>query len=169
MTTVYNPKAQFRDQCSNGLRVRNVNTIDFIVAHERTNNVAPARIMADVIAGETEIKGVFIAPCACKVVRIWANGTPFIDNDVLETSTVKLTKAVIGGSNVDLCSNITIGSATAPTSDTPIDATLSTTSGALDLIDGQHVYATITVDTPVETAVAYITVGIEWVPVDINP
>jgi hypothetical protein len=158
--------ARVIDQCARGRRIRNVATFGFSVGNARTNNTAPNRIMADVIAGETEIFPAFVAPCACKVLRIYANGTPFIDNDTGQTSTVKLTKAVIGAGDTDLCSTVTIGSATVPTSDTAIDAALVTTAGVLDLIEGQNVYATVVVGATVQTAVAYITVCMEWVPMD---
>ena len=161
-----NKDSRVLEQCARGRRLRNVVTKDLIVGQDRSNNTAPNRIMADVIAAETEKFGFFVAPCACKVTRIWVNGTPFIDNDVAETSTITLAKANIGASDTDLCSAITVGSATAPTSDTAIDATLSTTAGVLNLLEGQHVYGTIVVDTPVETAVAYLTVCMEWIPLD---
>jgi hypothetical protein len=159
--------ARIIQQCARGRRIRNVASIGFSVASARTSNTAPARIMADVIGGETEKFPFFIAPCDCKVIRITANGTPFVDNDTGETSTAKLTKAVIGGTDVDLCSAITIGSATAPTADTAIDATLSS-SDVLNLVEGQHVYATVTIGNTVQTAVAYITLMMEWVPMDLQ-
>ena len=162
-----NKDSRVIEQCSRGRRVRNIVTLPFIVAEARTNNTGANRIMADAIKAETEVKGFFVAPCASKVTRIYANGTPFVDMDTSGTVTVKLTKAVIGASDTDLCSTITIGSATVPTLDTAIDAVLSTTAGALDLIEGQHVYATIVVSNhTVQTAPAYITLCMEWIPMD---
>lgn len=163
-----NQDARIIDQCARGRRIRNVVSKDLIIANARTDNTAPSRIMATTIAGETEVFGLFVAPCDCKVVRITANGSPFVDNDTAQTSTAKLTKAVISGSDVDLCSTITIGSATVPTLDTAIDAVLSTTSSNLDLLEGQHVYGTVIIGATVQTAVAYVTVAMEWVPMDIS-
>ena len=168
MTRTTNKDARIIAQCAAGKAFRNVISKELIVAHDRISNVAPGRIMADVIAGETEIFGFFVAPCACKVLRITANGTPFIDNGAAQTSTVKLTKAVIAGTDLDLCSTIEIGAATAPVTDTAIDAVLATTAGYLDLIEGQHMYGTIVVGAAVEITVAYITVEMEWMPTD-NP
>jgi hypothetical protein len=159
--------ARLIKQLADGKYTRYVASQGFIIALARTNNTPPNRIMADVIKNETEVAGFFVAPCACKVVRIAANGTPFVDMATSGTVTAKLTKAVIGGSDVDLCSTIGIGAATVPTADTCIDATLSSTAGALDLLVGQHVFATIAVSNhDVETAVAYVTLMMEWYPTD---
>lgn len=166
MARTANPEAKMIKQCTAGRRIRNIATKSLIVGAARTNNTAPNRVMATAIQGETEVFGLFVAPCACKVTRISVNGTPFIDNNVAETSTVTVTKAVIGGDNVDLCSAITVGDATVPTLDTCLDGTLSTTAGALDLIEGQHVYGTLVVGATVQTAVAYLTVMMEWIPMD---
>ena len=161
--------ARIVEQCARGRRIRNVQSLGFIVAAARTNNIVPNRIMADLIQNETEIFGFFVAPCACKVLRIVANGTPFVDMATGGSVTAKLTKAVIGGADVDLCSTIAIGAETVPATDTPIDATLSATAGVLDLIDGQHVYATVVVSNhAVDTVVAYITLAMEWIPMDIS-
>ena len=152
-------------ECSSGFRSRRVVEKSLIIASARTNNTAPARIMADLIQNETGIYGVFVAPCNGKVLRITANGTPFADMAAGGSVTAKLTKAVIGGTDVDLCSTIAIGDATVPTLDTAIDAVLSTTAGALDLLNGQHVYLTVAVSNhAVDTAVAYVTIAMEWLP-----
>lgn len=166
-TRTVDDDARVLEQCSQGRVLRNVVCKDIIIAGARTNNTAPDRIMATVIQNETEVLGFFVAPCACKVVRVTANGTPFADMNTSGTVTVKATKAVIGGSDVDLCSTIAIGAATVPTADTAIDAALSTTEGALDLLEGQHVFLTVVVSNhTVDTAVAYVTVMLEWVPMD---
>lgn len=159
--------ARLIEQLARGRRTRYTASVNFSVAEARTNNTAPNRIMADAIKNETVIKPVFVSPCNCKVVRIVANGSPFVDLDVGGSTNVKLTKDVIGAADVDLCSNIAVGAATVPTLGTAIDGTLSTTANALDLLDGQHVYATIVVSNhTVETAVAYVTVTLEYVPTD---
>ena len=159
--------ARLIEQLARGRRTRYTASVDFTVGEARTNNTAPNRLLADIIKNETEKFGVFVAPCACKVVRISANGSPFVDLDTGGTVVAKMTKNVVGATDVDLCSNITIGSATAPTAGTVLDGTLSTTAGALDLTEGQHVYATVVVSNhTVETAVAYISLMLEYVPTD---
>lgn len=159
--------ARIIKQCASGRRIRNVQNMGIIIASARTSNTAPARIMADAIQSETLVKGFFVAPCDCKVVRVSANGTPFVDMNTSGSVTAKLTKAVIAGTDVDLCSTIAIGAATVPTLDTAIDAVLSTTSSDLDLLEGQHVYLTVAVSNhTVDTAVAYVTIMMEWVPMD---
>jgi hypothetical protein len=168
-TVVKNPNARVIEQCAQGRRIRNIVCKGISIAQDRSSNVAPGRIMATVIKSETEIIPIFTAPCKCKVVRVYANGTPYADMASGGSVTAKMTKAVIGTSDVDLCSTIAIGAATVPTLDTAIDAVLSTTSGALDLLEGQNVYATIAVSAHnVDTAVAYVTLALEWIPMD-NP
>ena len=169
MARTIDKAARIVEQCARGRRIRNIQSLGFTVAAARTTNVAPNHTMADLIQNETEVFGFFVAPCACKVLRIVANGTPFVDMATGGSVTAKLTKAVIGGADVDLCSTIAIGAETVPATDTPIDATLSSTDGALDLIDGQHIYATVVVSNhAVETAVAHITLAMEWIPMDIG-
>ena len=162
---VKDPNARLLEQCTQGRFIRNIATLGLIVGNARTNNTAPNRIMADAIAGETLIKGFFIAPCEAKVTRIYVNGSPFIDNNAGD-STIKVTKGVIGGGDTDLCSALTIGSDTLPTADTAKDATLITTAGVLDLKEGQHVYATLVVGATVQSTVGILTLCMEWVPVD---
>lgn len=148
-----------------GMRNRRVSSVGFSVGAARTNNTAPNRIMADMIQGETEVFPIFTAPCACRVLRIYANGSPFVDNGAAETTVATTSKAVIGAADTALGAGITIGSATAPTADTAIDDVL--TGGATsDLLEGQHVYTTVVVGATVQTAVAYCTINVEWVPVE---
>lgn len=160
-TVVNDPQARFIEQCTQGRKIRNIVCKPILVDTDRSTHPRATAIKA-----ETEILPFFVAPCACKVIRVTANGTPFVDMATSGTVVVKLTKAVIGDSDVDLCSNITIGSATVPTLDTAIDATLSTTSGALNLLEGQHVYGTLTVSNHDCDAAGYVTLMMEWVPTD---
>jgi hypothetical protein len=162
---VKDPVARLIEQCSQGRKIRNIQSKGFSVATDRAANDADSLLMADVIRAETEIFGFFVAPCDCKVVRVYANGSPFVDSNG-GTGTAKLTKAVIAGVDVDLCSTIAIGADTVPTLDTAIDAVLSTTSGALNLLEGQHVYATVAISNHAVEAVGYVTLCMEWVPTD---
>lgn len=149
-----------------GLRSRHVNSVQISIAGARTNNTPPNRIMADVIQNETEVFPIFTAPCAARVLRIYANGTPFADMAAGGTIVATTSKAVIGAGNTALGAGITIGSATVPSADTAIDDVLTggTTS---DLLEGQHVYTTVVVSNhAVDTAVAYVTINVEWTPVE---
>lgn len=148
-----------------GLRARHVNSVSFSVAAARTNNTAPNRIMADMIQGDTEVFPIFTAPCNARVLRIYANGTPFIDNGVAETTVATTSKSVIGGADVALGAGITIGSATVPTLNTAIDDVL-TGGTTMDLLEGQHVFTTVVVGATVQSAVAYVTLNVEWVPTE---
>lgn len=160
----------FRDTAlygeAQGLRLRNTSSRYFSVALNRLDNTAPDRVMATVIRNETEVLPIFVAPCACRVLRIYANGSPFADMAAGGTVVVTTSKAVIGGTDTALGAGITVGSETVPTLDTAIDDVL--TGGATsDLLEGQHVYATVVVsDHDVETAVAYISINVEYVPTE---
>jgi hypothetical protein len=122
--------------------------------------------MADAIQNETLVRGFGVMPCNGRVLRITANGTPFVDMATSGTVTAKLSKAVIGGTDIDLCSTIAIGAATVPTADTAIDAVLSTTSSDLDLLNGQHIYLTVAVSNHAVEAIGYVTVMMEWMPTE---
>ena len=160
--------ARLIEQLARGRRTRYTQNLGFSIAEDRVTNDADSLLMADAIKNETVIKAFFVAPCACKVVRVVANGSPFVDMDTSGTVTAKLTKSVIGGSNIDLCSTIAVGAATVPTLDTAIDAVLSTTSTDLDLLNGQHVYLTAVVSNHIVQAIGYVTVMMEFVPTDLG-
>ena len=171
-TRITNKDARIIAQCSSGKHIRNINNIEFSVGAARTNNTAPNLIMADAIQNEISTKGVLVAPCAAKILSISANGSPFVDMDVAGTTYVQVYKAVSGGADTALLtdnsnSGIKVGDATVPTADTAIDGTLSTVSGVDELTVGQHVYAILTVSNhAVQTAVAYVTVTVEWMSTD---
>ena len=160
---VNDSQARIIEQCTQGRKTRNVVCRGLVIDTARSTH------MADAIKSETAIIPFFIAPCDSKVVRITVNGTPYADMASGGTVTVKLTKAVIGTTDVDLCSAISIGEATLGTLtvlDTAIDGTLSTTSGALNLLEGQHVFATVTVSAHDCDAAGYVTLMMEWVATD---
>jgi len=139
--------ARLIEQCSQGRRVRNIYSIPLIIAAARTNMTDPNHALADAIQNQTITKGVFVAPCAGKITRCYVNAGTYATCDTGGSATVKMTKAVIGTTDVDLCSTIGVGavSGSVPTAETAIDGTLSTTSGALNLVEGQLVYATLAV------------------------
>ena len=125
-------------------------------------------IMATAIQNETVILPMFVAPCDGKVVRITSCGSPFVDMAAGGSVNAKLTKAVIGDTNIDLCTDMLIGDATVPTADTAIDAVLSTTATDLNLLNGQHVYATVVVSNHTVDVAGYVTLMMEFVPTDVS-
>lgn len=168
-TRTKDPDARLIEQCSQGRRVRYIADAPIIVGQARTNMTDPNHILADSIQNTTVNKGVFIAPCTCEVVRCYVNAGTFVTSAAGGSVTVKFTKAVIATTDVDLCSTITIGAPTGsvPTGETAIDGVLSTTSGALDLIEGQLVYAVVVVsDHAVTDRSEHLLVAIEWLPKD---
>ena len=161
--------ARMIEQCSRGRRVRYVATVPVIVANARTNMTDPNHAIADVIKNVTLNKALFCAPCDCEVVRVYANAKAFIECASGGTVTAKATKAVIAGSDVDLCSTIAISgeSGSVPTAETAIDGTLSITSGALDLVEGQLVYVVVAVSNhDVDARSDALEICMEWVPKD---
>ncbi len=154
--------AKILDQCARGRRIRNISPVFLSVAEDRTANP-----IADGIKDTTTYKAVFIAPCACEVTRCFANAIAFVDMDTSGSVTLKFSKAVIGTTDVDLCATIAVGAATVPTAETAIDGVLSTTAGALNLIEGQLVYATMVVSNHTVTTGSSGLVGcVEWIPKD---
>lgn len=163
--------AKIISQCARGRYLRNVNCVTFSAASARGNNTAPQKIMADVIPNETCTKGIFIAPCAGKVLGVYANGSPYIDMASGGAAYVQVYKATSGADIALLTDNtnlgIKVGDVTVPTADTALDGTLSSTAGVVDLTAGQNVYATLNVrSAAVESVVGYLTLAVEWMPAD---
>lgn len=171
---VNDPQARFMEQCTQGRKVRNIARTGFSVAQARTNNTDPNLANATAIKAQTEYKSFFVAPCDCKVVRIYVNGTPYVDMASSGTTYVQVYKAVIGASDTALltdntASGIQVGEATlgsATVLDTAIDGTLSSTAGVVNLLEGQHVYAKIVVSNHNVDARGYISLCMEWTPTD---
>lgn len=156
-----NKDARIIEQCARGRRIRNIHTVPIIMAKDRAAIDADSHLLADAIDGDTTNKSVFVAPCVGKVVRCTVNAKQYPSTS--GTATIKFTKAVIAGTDVDLCSTIDVDN---PTDETAIDAVLSTTSGALDLVEGQLVYAIIVlVATTSERSDAMIG-EVEFIPMD---
>lgn len=162
-------EATLLKQCARGRRARNVAKVSLIAALARTNMTDPNHAIADVIKNETFYKAVFIAPCVCKVVRVFTNARAYCECAAGGTVVVKAQKTVIGGTDLDLCSDITISgeSGSVPTADTAIDGTLATTAGYLDLIEGQLVIVKVVVsDHNVDACSDALEVYVEWAPMD---
>jgi hypothetical protein len=237
-TRVTNKDARIIAQCSSGKYMRNIEHQSFSVANDRSSNVDPGLIMADGITTETFKKGLFVAPCAGKVVGVYVNGSPYIDMAAGGTVTLNVSKAVNdsavsltadatatdtyvtvaspwyfragwtvtvtdssnGPENVIvasttstrvnfttaltldhtvansatithidspiLSSDITVGSATAPTADTALDGTLYTGASVVEFSAGDNFYITVTTSAHAIDALGYVTVCLEWVALD---
>ena len=165
-------EARIIEQLARGRRARYVKSMPLIIAAARTNMTAPNHMLADACASgaadnETANKAIFIAPCAGKVVRVYANALIYAAMAAGGTATVKAVKSVIGGSDVDLNTAFNVGAASPPTDETAVDGTLSTVSGALDLIDGQLVYAVLALSNhAVSTRSNALCLNVEFVPTD---
>jgi len=129
-------------QCSKGYRVRRIAT--------ETLNVT--------VASTTYKLGLFVAPCACKVTKVSINAVTYPNYD---SATLDVAKAVIGGSDLALITQLDIDNKTA---ETEIEATLTTAN--LNLIEGQEVYATITIDANQVAAGSAVTVQVEYMPTE---
>jgi len=132
------------DQCSKGYRFRRIATTTL-----------------NATAASTTYKlGLFIAPCTCKVTKISINAIAFPD---YATSTLDAAKANIGAADTALITQLDIDGKTA---ETEIEATLSTTASDLELIEGQLVYATITLGATEAVAGSAVTVQAEYMPTE---
>jgi len=91
----------------------------------------------------TQYMAIGIAPAKCTVTKISVNARTY--PNYATSSTFDVYKAVIGGTDVTLCTQIDVNNKTA---ETEIEATL--TAANVDLLEGQLIYGKI-VTTGVET------------------
>ena len=133
----------------------------------RARRIATSQSISNVTQNQTDSYAIFVAPCACRVTKISANAIAFVDMDTGGTAPTTVYKANIGAADTALCTAMALGSATVPTAETEIEATLSTTSGALDLIEGQLVYASIaTSNHVVDVDPSALVIQVEWMPTE---
>ena len=164
MARTRNKEARIVEQCARGRVTRYLSFVPVILADTRVAIDTESHILADIIDGQISAnKAVFIAPCNGKVVRCYVNAITY--PSTTGAATIKFTKAVIGGADVDLCATIDIDN---PTAETSIDGVLVTTAGVLDLIEGQLVYAVIALSATTSVRSDGLVAGIEWVPTDLN-
>lgn len=130
-------------QCSKGYRFRRIAT----------------GYLSATAAGTTYKIGLFIAPCTCKVAKVSINALTYPN---YATSTLDVHKANIGAADTGLITQLDIDNKTA---ETEYEATLGT-SAARSLIEGQLVYATITIGATQVTAGACLLVQCEYVPTE---
>ena len=161
-TVVKDNDARLIEQCTQGRRVRNVVCVPVIVAKDRAAIDTDSHILATVIDGETSATvPMFTAPCAAEVVRCYVNAKTYPSTS--GASTVTFSKANIGATDTDLNTAISIDN---PTAETAIDGVLSTTSGALNLVEGQLVYATVALSATTSARSDSLVLCVEWIPKD---
>lgn len=157
-----NKDARLISQLATGKYTRYVKFKPIIVALNRTVVGAGTHILANLIDGEVSCNiPIFTAPCACKVTRVFANAKTYPTTS--GAATIQAKKAVIGGADVALNTAIDIDD---PTDETAIDGVLSATAGALDLIEGQLVYALVALSATTSARSDGLIVGVEWYPTD---
>lgn len=166
-TRVVDKSARIIDQCAKGRFIRNVATVDYIVANARSNDTAPNRIMADLIANDSSQKGLFVAPCNGTIESIMVNGSPYFTQQsggLTMLQVYKQGQVVITGSGMLVGGCATSGvTPQALSSGVTYDATISGAS----FTAGQAIYAVLaTSNDAVTSGPGYITVSVEWVPDD---
>jgi hypothetical protein len=155
-------QARLLDPYARGRRVRYIRAKDVILALDRTTIDGVSHILADIIDGETSCtKGIFAAPCDGKIVRVYTNAKTYPVTS--GAATIKVSKAVIGASDVDICATIDINGKTA---ETAIDGVLSTTAGYTNVITGQLVYLTAALSATTSASSVALVVNVEFVPTD---
>lgn len=156
------PNARILEQCSQGRKIRNIATCPVILAKDRAAIDTDSHILANVIDGETSVNmPIFTAPCAAKITRIYVNALTYPTTS--GASAVICYKAVIGASDTALNSSLSISGLTA---ETAYDATLVTTSGVTDLIEGQHVYCVFSLSATTSARSDGMVLCVEWIPND---
>jgi hypothetical protein len=162
-TSTTNNDARIISQCARGRRIRNIATASAILAADRAAIDTDSHILANIIDGETSCTiPLFVAPCDATVVRCFVNAKAYPTTS--GAATVTFSKAVIGGSDVALNTAIDIDN---PTAETAIDGVLSTTAGALSLVEGQLVYATVALSATTAVRSDSLVLCVEWIPNDI--
>lgn len=160
-------RALIYDQLGRGYRTRYVQSTGIIVAQDRVAEDVDSAILADVLTNQTLITGLFVAPCAGEIARVYANAAAFVDMAASGTVTAKLSKAVIGASDVDASATMAIGADTVPTAETSVDAVLSATLANRRFIQGQLLYWTVVVSNHVVSVKSSaLTLCAEWFPLD---
>jgi len=170
-TRTTDQEARIIDQCARGRYIRNVNSVDYIIAAARTDNTAPNNIVADVIPGEIRQKGMLIAPSDGKIECIMVNGSPYAtlaSGGVYMLQTYKQGKALVTGSGLRIGGTAVSGFVTALNSGVTYDLTLNTASGyETTFTAGQAIYSTVTANSGVvQSGPGLITVSVEWIPYD---
>lgn len=157
--------ARIIEQCTQGRKLRYIYAIPLIAAQTRNDMSSPDNMLADAIKSTTACKGVFAAPCAGKVVRVYANALTYATCAASGTVTVKATKG--GAVDLNTAFNVSGEAGSVPVSDTAIDGVLSTTAGALDLVEGQLVYATLVVSAHnITTCTDGLNLNVEFAPTE---
>ena len=124
----------------------------------RMRRIATGYLSATAAATTYKI-GLFIAPCTCRVTKVSINAVTYPD---YATATLDCHKANIGAADTALITQLSID---AKTAETEYEATLASQS-ARDLIEGQLVYATITIGATEATAGACLLVQAEYMPTE---
>ncbi len=154
-------------EVGNGYRQRRVASVPFIVAHDRAAIDTESHILADMIVSENATsmkKAIFVAPCNGRILKVSVNAVQFPTN-ATGTYSIDVYKAVIGNTDVSvLGAVIAIDNAT---DNTAQHGTLSSVSGAIDIIEGQLVYALIAMSNNACTALSDgAVVSVEWRPTE---
>ena len=156
------PDARILEQCAQGRKIRNVAVCPVIIAKDRAAIDTDSHILATVIDGEVSVNvPIFTAPCAAKITRIYTNAKTYPTTS--GASAVICYKAVIGTSDTALNSSLSI---TGLTAETAYDATLVTTSGVTSLIEGQLVYAIVSLSATTSARSDAFSICVEWMPMD---
>jgi hypothetical protein len=164
-TKTSDPQSKLLVELGKGYRSRRIVPIQFIVAAARTNMTAPNHAFADAIRAETGIKTMMIAPCRGKLLRATVNAPAFPVNGGTITVTIK--KAVIGDTDVAMTSALSVENTGGTlTAETAVDATLSTVADAINMIEGQLVYASVAVSDAAVTTLGQLCIELEWLPTE---
>ena len=162
-------KDQVYVEVGEGKRARRIASVPFIIAQDRATIDTDSHLLADLITAENATavnKAIFIAPCKGKIIKVSANAVAYPDNGQAATTiTIDVLKAVIADTDVSVLSSaLAIEGGTA---NTAIHGTLSTTSGALDFLEGQLIYAQADVsNNSITPRSDGLVVTVEWYPTE---
>jgi len=169
MAKTVNSKDTIYAETGLGRRARRIVSVPFILADARTDMVDPNHILANMITSENATPVniyAFTAPCKGRILKVSTNATVYpVNGQAASTITVDVYKAVIADTDVSVLSSpIGIEGGTAETAS---HGTLSTTSGAINFIEGQEIYVQIDLSNNAVTARSESALcTIEWRPTE---
>ena len=155
-------------EAGEGIRSRRIVSVPFIMAEDRAAIDVDSHLLADCIRNETGAtarkKPIFIAPCKGRILKVSVNAKTWPVN-AAGTYSVDIQKAVIGASDVSVLNSVI--EVDNLTDETASHGTLSTTSGAINFIEGQEIYVQIDLSNNAVTARSESALcTIEWRPTE---
>jgi hypothetical protein len=166
MTKTIELKATLMTQLGKGYRTRYTSVVPVIIAEDRIDDTsADSDLLADALRAQTVYKGVFVAPCNCQILRMFANAKAWPNNAAAGVINLTGTKVGYVTGDVALTAALNIEAAS-QVAETACDLTL--VAAAVNMLEGEAVDVTIGVaDQAITAKSSGLVVGIEFMPTEV--